>query len=57
MALPVLVIWADTAGNIGYQAVGISPVRRTWSGLVPVPGDGRFVTGAELAVDGGLIQV
>ncbi len=32
-------IWADQAGNIGWQAVGISPIR-SWSGLVPVPGDG-----------------
>ncbi|MFC5407989.1 penicillin acylase family protein [Larkinella bovis] len=29
-------------GDIGWQASGISPVRRNWSGLVPVPGDGRF---------------
>jgi penicillin G amidase len=35
-------IWADIQKNIGYQAVGISPVRRNWSGLVPVPGDGRY---------------
>ncbi|MGE0449813.1 MAG: penicillin acylase family protein [Vicinamibacterales bacterium] len=35
-------VWADTQGNIGYQAVAITPIRRGWSGLVPVPGDGRF---------------
>ncbi|MEZ5288166.1 MAG: penicillin acylase family protein [Vicinamibacterales bacterium] len=35
-------IWADTKGTIGYQAVAITPLRRGWSGLVPVPGDGRF---------------
>ena len=35
-------IWTDTAGNIGWQAVGIIPIRKTFSGLVPVPGDGRF---------------
>ena len=35
-------IWADRAGNIGWQAVGIAPRRPNWSGLVPVPGDGRF---------------
>jgi penicillin amidase len=35
-------IWADRSGNIGWQAVGIAPVRRNWSGLVPVPGDGRY---------------
>jgi penicillin amidase len=35
-------IWADTGGTIGWQAAGIAPVRRGWSGLVPVPGDGRY---------------
>ncbi|MEM7372545.1 MAG: penicillin acylase family protein [Bacteroidota bacterium] len=35
-------VWADRAGNIGWQAVGIAPVRRNWSGLVPVPGDGSY---------------
>jgi penicillin amidase len=35
-------VWADRDGNIGWQAVGIAPIRRTWSGLVPVPGDGRY---------------
>ncbi len=35
-------IWADRAGHIGWQAVGIAPRRRNFSGLVPVPGDGRF---------------
>jgi len=35
-------VWADTAGNIGYQAVGVSPIRPFHSGLVPVPGDGRY---------------
>ena len=35
-------IWADRDGNIGWQAVGIAPIRRNWSGVVPVPGDGRY---------------
>ncbi len=35
-------IWADIRKNIGYQAVGVSPIRGNWSGLVPVPGDGRY---------------
>jgi penicillin amidase len=35
-------IWADKKGNIGWQAVGIAPIRKNWSGLVPVPGDGTF---------------
>lgn len=35
-------IWADKKGNIGWQAVGITPIRNNFSGLVPVPGDGRY---------------
>ncbi|MEL6925151.1 MAG: penicillin acylase family protein, partial [Bacteroidota bacterium] len=35
-------VWADRAGNIGWQAVGIAPIRRGFSGLVPIPGDGRY---------------
>ena len=35
-------IWADKKGNIGWQAVGIIPIRKNFSGYVPVPGDGRF---------------
>lgn len=35
-------IWADRVGNIGWQAVGIAPIRRNWSGMVPVPGDGSY---------------
>jgi len=35
-------VWADQEGNIGWQAVGIAPIRRNFSGLVPVPGDGRY---------------
>lgn len=35
-------VWADRSGNIGWQAVGIAPIRKNWSGLVPVPGDGRY---------------
>lgn len=35
-------IWADRDGNIGWQAVGIAPLRRNFSGMVPVAGDGRF---------------
>ncbi|HEY7289205.1 MAG TPA: penicillin acylase family protein [Vicinamibacterales bacterium] len=35
-------VWADTSGTIGYQAVAITPIRRNFSGLVPVPGDGRY---------------
>jgi len=35
-------VWAGRDGTIGWQAVGIAPIRRNSSGLVPVPGDGRF---------------
>lgn len=35
-------VWADREGNIGWQAVGIAPIRRNFSGMVPVPGDGRY---------------
>lgn len=35
-------IWADREGNIGWQAVGIAPVRRHFSGMVPVFGDGTY---------------
>ena len=35
-------VWADKGGNIGWQAVGVVPLRPNWNGLVPVPGDGRF---------------
>ncbi|HSR70003.1 MAG TPA: penicillin acylase family protein [Acidobacteriota bacterium] len=35
-------VWADRQGNIGWQATGITPRRPNWSGLLPVPGDGRY---------------
>ncbi len=35
-------IWADKDGNIGWQAVGIAPIRRNFSGMVPVPGNGLY---------------
>ena len=34
-------IYADTAGNIGWVAAGLMPIR-SWSGVLPVPGDGRY---------------
>ena len=33
-------IWADPKGNIGWQATGIPPIRKGFSGLVVTPGDG-----------------
>jgi penicillin amidase len=35
------IVYADVDGNIGWVAAGLMP-RRRWSGLLPVPGDGRF---------------
>ena len=36
-------VYADVDGNIGWQAVGLAPVRRGWAGLLPVPGrDGHY---------------
>jgi penicillin amidase len=35
-------VWVDRKGTIGWQAAGIQPLRRNWSGLLPVPGDGRY---------------
>ncbi len=34
-------IYADVDGNIGWVAAGLMPLR-SWSGMLPVPGDGRF---------------
>ena len=35
-------VWADKKGNIGWQTVGLVPIRKNFSGMVPVPGDGRY---------------
>lgn len=34
--------YGDRAGNIGEYSVGLSPIRKNWYGLLPVPGDGRY---------------
>ena len=41
---------ADKTGTIGWQAVGLSPMRKNYTGLVPVPGDGRFEWGGYLPI-------
>jgi penicillin amidase len=46
-------VYADTSGNIGWVAGGLTPIRPNWDGLLPVPGDGRyewagFLTGDKL---------
>jgi penicillin amidase len=35
-------VYADRDGNIAWYAVGRSPIRPNWDGLLPVPGDGRY---------------
>jgi len=41
-APPLNLVFADTAGDIGWSAAGRTPVRPNWDGLMPVPGDGRY---------------
>lgn len=43
-------IWAGRQGTIGWQVVGLAPIRKNWDGLVPVPGDGRYEWGGYLPV-------
>jgi penicillin G amidase len=39
--IPALnMVWADKNGNIGWQATGIAPIRKGFSGLVATSGDG-----------------
>jgi len=33
-------VYADRSGNIGWVAAGLNPIRKNWTGLLPVPGDG-----------------
>jgi penicillin amidase len=35
-------VWADRENNIGWQAVGITPIRKNWKGLLPVLGNGQY---------------
>lgn len=36
-------VYADTKGNYGYLSVALSPIRKNWDGLLPVPGkDGKY---------------
>ena len=41
-APPLNLVYADTAGHIGWAAAALTPVRPNWDGLLPVPGDGRY---------------
>lgn len=35
-------VYADIDGNIGWVAAGMTPIRKGWSGLLPVPGNGNY---------------
>jgi penicillin G amidase len=36
------IVYADIAGNIGEFSAGLAPVRKNWTGLLPVPGAEGF---------------
>lgn len=36
------IVYADIDGNIGEHSVGMEPVRKNWTGLMPEPGDGGY---------------
>jgi len=44
-------IFASTAGDIGWIAAGRAPIRPNWDGLMPVPGDGRYEWQGSLSAD------
>lgn len=35
-------VYADVKGNIGWVPGGMTPIRKNWDGLLPVPADGRY---------------
>lgn len=36
------IVYADVDGNIGEHSTGLAPLRKTWTGLLPVPGAADF---------------
>ena len=36
------IVYADTDGNIGEHSTGLAPLRKNWTGLLPVPGTGGY---------------
>lgn len=44
-------VYADTKGNIGWVAAGMTPQRANYDGLMPVPGDGRYEWQGFLSLD------
>jgi penicillin amidase len=35
-------LYADVGGNVGWFGTSAAPVRKGWTGLLPVPGDGEY---------------
>lgn len=50
-APPVNHVYADVAGEFGWQPAAKVPRRRGWDGSFPVPGDGRFEWDGYVAAD------
>ena len=36
------IVYADSEGNIGEHSIGLAPLRKNWTGLLPVPGAGGY---------------
>ena len=36
------IVYADSEGNIGEHSTGLAPLRKNWTGLLPVPGTGHY---------------
>jgi penicillin amidase len=36
------IVYADTEGNIGEHSTGLAPLRKNWTGLLPVPENGGY---------------
>ena len=36
------IVYADRDGNIGEHSAGLAPIRKNWTGLLPVPGEWRL---------------
>jgi penicillin amidase len=36
------IVYADTDGNIGEHSTGLAPLRKNWTGLLPVPANGSY---------------
>jgi penicillin G amidase len=39
------IVYADIDGNIGEHSVGLEPLRKNWTGLMPEPGEGGYEWG------------